>query len=499
MPATLPQRRQGQSRPICPKLRTSKQPQTLRPIGPASTRVFFISLLLCLPTLAYAVPSPHLPPQSTSGLSRLSAHGQQAVRLTAARKRAFKRAQIRVLRDGSTIYRGTRHDATSLALQYVGKSPQHRPPRKALHHDHLQALTWNCGGLHAQRYAEFMQWINSELSQSVHLVFLQECHWPQSTEYCSDRWIHIYSGTNSSQGGVMIMINKSIATAEQIRYVELVAGRVLHVRIGTEPPVDALCVYQHAWSTQHRPGPDSLLSAPNPKEELLARRHQIWTTVRTWANSVPQRNSMLIAGDFNAGLHPHLPNIGLGVKGHKAQGHPDQKEFQNLVQSAGLIALNTWGRGGQRAATFLMPKGHSVQIDFLLTRLPCSNVSRQATAWHDAPVVHPTGYRHVPIGCSLPFPCKPPNKTVPPLSAHKVKEALLRHPHLTDQYQQAASQSLQQRKDRTIDECLADAWRQCTKSLGRTCPPPPAQQELSLRAFWCAKRHLRYCQTLVSH
>ena len=488
-----------QSRPCSSKLRTLKQPQVRRPIGLAPSGLFFIGLLVCLPILACAAPDPHLLPHSTSGLPRLSAHGQQAIRLTAARKRAFKRAQIRVLRDGSTMYRGIRHDAASLALQYVGNSPPRKPPRSALQNDHLQAITWNCGGMHAQRYAEFMQWINSESFQSVHLVFLQECHWPQSTEYCSERWIHIYSGTNSSQGGVMIMINKSIATVEQIRYAELVAGRVLHVRIGSEPPVDALCVYQYAWSTQHRPGSGSLPSAPNPKDELLTKRHQIWTTVRAWANSVPQRNSMLIAGDFNAGLRPHLPNIGLGVQGHKAQGHPDQKEFQNLVQSAGLIALNTWGRGGQRAATFLMPKGHGVQIDFLLTRLPCSNVSRKATAWHNAPVVHPTGFRHVPIGCSLPFPCKPQSKPVPPLSAHKVKEALLQHPHLTAHYQQAAAQSLQQRKGRTIDACLADAWRQCTKCLGRTRPLPPAQQELSLRAFWSAKRHLRYCQTLVKH
>ena len=99
------------------------------------------------------------------------------------------------------MYRGRRHDANSLALQYVGTSSPTKPPR-----------TWNCGGLHAQRYAEFMQWINSDHLKPVHLVFLQECHWPQSAEYCSERWIHIYSGMGSRHGGVMIMINKSIAT-----------------------------------------------------------------------------------------------------------------------------------------------------------------------------------------------------------------------------------------------------------------------------------------------
>ena len=154
---------------------------------------------MTLPLAACA--APHLNPHNSPGLSRLSAHGQQAVRLTAARKRASKRAQIRVLRDGSAMYRGRRHDANSLALQYVGTSSPTKPPR-----------TWNCGGLHAQRYAEFMQWINSDHLKPVHLAFLQECHWPQSAEYCSERWIHIYSGMGSRHGGVMIMINKSIAT-----------------------------------------------------------------------------------------------------------------------------------------------------------------------------------------------------------------------------------------------------------------------------------------------
>ncbi|CAE7260287.1 unnamed protein product [Symbiodinium necroappetens] len=92
-----------------------------------------------------------------------------------------------------------------------------------------------------------------------------------------------------------------------------------------------------------------------------------------------------------------------------------------------------------------------------------------------------------------------PRSVIGRKALNTVKEALQQHPHLTAQYQQAAAQSLQQRQGRTIDACLAEAWRQCTKCLGRGRPLPPAQQELSLRAFWSAKRHLRYCQTLVRH
>ena len=457
---------------------TSKTPSHLSLPG----SIIVYGMVLCnLPLVTRSAPTqgppvPELPP----GRAPVYAHGQQAIRLTTARKRAFRRAQLRVLRDGSTVYRGRQHDATSLALQYVGRYTPHRAPKPALQAEHLQTLTWNCGGMHAQRYEEFMQWINSDERRSIHLVFIQECHWPESTEYSNDRWTHIYSGSGSRQGGVMIMINRSIAEPSQIRFAELVAGRVLHVRVGTDPPVDALCVYQHAWSQAPPACTKPGTNGDTHKAALLARRGQVWSSIRTWANAVPQRNSMLIAGDFNASLHHNPPHVGSGVQGHRAGGHPDQRDFQNLVISSGLIALNTWGRGGPRAATYLMPQGQGVQIDYMLTRLPCAGVSRRAASLHDAQIIHPTGCRHVPVACSIPPPCKPKARPVPTLTARKVQEVISQHPHVVSEFSRAAAISLQRRCQRSIDACLAEAWHQCVQPVRQGTKPVAEKTGISL-------------------
>ena len=220
----------------------------------------------------------------------------------------------------------------------------------------------------------------------------------------------------------------------------------------------------------------------------------MWAAVRAWANAVPQRNSLLVAGDFNASLRSSPPHVGPGVQSHSTQGHPDQREFQNLVASTGLIAVNTWGRSGPKAATFLMPNGNGVQIDYMLTRLPCSSMSRKAASMHDAQIIHPTGFRHVPVACSIVPPSKPKTRTASTLTAHKVKEVLSQHPEVALEFNSAAAHSLQQRHDRPIDACLADAWGRCVQKLRSAPPSVPSRPEISLKAFWCAKRKLRNCQ-----
>ena len=152
----------------------------------------------------------------------LAAHGQLAVRLSAARKRSFKRAQHRVLRDGATMYRGRRHDANSLSLAYIRPSGHRRQPSAPVTPttSALRIITWNCGGLNATRYAETMSWLESQTADPVHVLILQECHWPTSTEYHSKHWIHVYTGTGSSVGGVMIILSRQLADPSQIRFVE---------------------------------------------------------------------------------------------------------------------------------------------------------------------------------------------------------------------------------------------------------------------------------------
>ena len=223
-------------------------------------------------------------------------------------------------------YRSAISDNDPLLL---GNPLHHQPPPNS-----LRVITWNCGGLHSSRYAELMAWLNSSQADPVHVVMLQECHWPQSTEFHSDNWVHIYSGSGTSQAGVMIIVNRSLAQPHQIRFAELQPGRVLHTRIALDPPLDVLCVYQHAWSTPTGSA-RSTSARDTARTELLNRRSHIWRLVDNWVRAVPARNALLIGGDMNASLSTAMPNVGHGTQPHKFP-HSDQFEFQQLVVSNGL-------------------------------------------------------------------------------------------------------------------------------------------------------------------
>ena len=110
--------------------------------------------------------APHLPT-----FSEVTAHGHRISQLTPARKRAFRRAQIRAVQHGSTRYRGQQHDLHSLsALKFrrprqVPTRPQLAQPNPANTPVHMSFVSWNCGGLHAARFTELLAWLHDAPNQ----------------------------------------------------------------------------------------------------------------------------------------------------------------------------------------------------------------------------------------------------------------------------------------------------------------------------------------------
>ena len=469
---------------------------------PAVIRILWVCSVCSCVTKAHSFPhgqevsSP--PNNPTSPMpSSLRAYGHLAVRLSAARKRAFKRAQMRTLRDGGTIYRGQRHDATSLSLRYIGQCcPRVKNPSPISSTPNLvKVVTWNCGGLHAGRYAELMAWMNSAQADPIHILMLQECHWPQSTEFHSDKWIHVYSGLGASQAGVMIVVNRQLAQPHQIRFAELEQGRILHVRLELDPPLDALCVYQHAWSTESgRNQPAQLRSTA--RAELLRKRGSVWQIVDNWVRSIPARNTLVLGGDMNASLQTAQPHVGLGVHPH-TYPHGDQQVFQQMVAANGLIAMNTWRKAGKQSGTYLHMQ-HSVQIDYLLTRLPCSQASRKARAMHQEPIIHPTGMRHVPVMGYVPKPTKPRTPHTSHIKQHDVHCALKQQPELQQAFVNEVGSVLDSHPDKDLDECLQTAWRACANQRRPLSQKRTEPGAVSLQSFWTAKRRVRQLQQAMS-
>ena len=207
---------------------------------------------------------------------------------------------------------------------------------------------------------------------------------------------------------------------------------------------------------------------------------------------------------MNACLQPQHPHVGTGIQSHRSTVHPDQPELQQVVASAGLIALNTWGRRGPPVGTFLQHDGHSVQIDFLFARLPSTRLSMRARALPNCELVHPTGMRRIPVTCALPWPQRPsaPSDTTDRalFRQARIREALDKQPDLAERFQQQVQHHLSADPTLSIDQCLKDSWRAAVHTGHR--PPsvsgPNTSQDICLKSFWAPKRELRQSATQAS-
>ena len=201
-------------------------------------------------------------------------------------KRSLQRARRRALLGGTTMYRGRLYTSAELGLPGTPYLPSQLTvgSRRALQArdkgrlDHILAawppecgplteeqarplragqlgvLSVNLGGFSKEGYDEFQQWAHSpNVVEHVHIIFLQET-WRPSSEFSSDSWHWIQSGTKKAQHqGVAILLSKKLAAARCVRFAEVVKGRILKVHLPAEPgnhlrrrPITLICVYQRA-------------------------------------------------------------------------------------------------------------------------------------------------------------------------------------------------------------------------------------------------------------
>ena len=313
------------------------------------------------------------------------------------RKIAFLRARSLAQSQARVPYRGRLHEAPALGTTFAMRPtsaprPKCRPCKPP---SGIRIITWNSGGLRTARWAELLQWLQDEAMQQkpVHVCFIQETHWPATSEFNDPNWICVDSGTGAREGGVLTMVSRANFKDCTVKFAEPIAGRMQHVRVETVPPIDLLNVYQYAWNTAKKELQNHLAS---PEQILLQQRQDVWNGLRSWIASIPKRNSLVIAGDMNASLIPAHPNVGPGtgsIHWHKKDNHT----LQAILQTSGLNATNTWRKAGKQSATFLTHKGEGSQIDYIILRNPCNLSRLQAHTLPLAPIVHPTGFRHIPV------------------------------------------------------------------------------------------------------
>ena len=225
-----------------------------------------------------------------------------------------------------------------------------RDPRKRLH-----VLAWNSTGLASWKLDELHGWLHG---QPFQLVVVSETRWQYDREWTEDGWFHVAcSGSPFRSCGLLEMVRTSFCTSTQISWQSLIPGRLLHLRIHLDRPLDVIGCYQHTFVHQ----------APCKQN----RNHWV-RSLDTLLHDIPKRNNLVVLGDWNCSLpltHPHI-GVGdfVGSQGRlTGPTHPDWKLHLDLIQTHDLCGLNTWRTdSGPSCCT---AKGDLSRIDYVFTRM----------------------------------------------------------------------------------------------------------------------------------
>ena len=151
--------------------------------------------------------------------------------------------------------------------------------------------------------------------------------------------------------GVMLLLSPAI-DKKTIRWKEHLKGRLIQASFSWHGArVHVLIAYPHVWSSQK--------SVHQNKED----RAKLLGSLASALRAIPARDTLLLAGDFNAQLHASQNLVGRSSTPKASTGVRDES-FQRFVESHRLVALNTWSSG--RGHTYVRGESRT-QIDYIFT------------------------------------------------------------------------------------------------------------------------------------
>ena len=322
-------------------------------------------------------------------------------------KRSLKRAQRRAQTNGMTWYRGkcyTSEDFLQMGLPPIEPSQnstqadlvrchQHHAPRRR-----MTCMTWNGGGLSSHRLDEIKQWLTI---QRIQIAVITETRWSFQSTWTDQAWHHVHSADPSHRGtGVVILIAKTVCPAPSIRWMEIIPGRLLHVRLLLSPRnLDILGCYQHVY---------------NRSSQCLPDRARFWQALdQQQLVHLPKRNTLILLGDMNCSL-PSAPGIcGTSTfwwKGTLRSGlqHPDNKHFLAVLNRHGVVVLNSWTC---KAGPTYVHGEYANRIDYICTRRQLADGrARDVQYVWQAPFLPIQPFGHAPLMCHLALYWIPPEK-----------------------------------------------------------------------------------------
>ena len=169
-------------------------------------------------------------------------------------------------------------------------------------------------------------------SSTIDVAVIQESKWAECMEYTTGQWTCVHSGCRAhKQGGLLVLVHSRIAMPCQLRFEHLLQGRLLHVRIplkGTDSRhLHVFAVYQKTHDVSNKQAPQ--------------QRQQVWQALHKSLGRLPARDQAAILGDFNATLRPLTPHVGRFVGDQLAHPPEDTSDFEAVLTTHSLVALNT--------------------------------------------------------------------------------------------------------------------------------------------------------------
>ncbi|CAE7563351.1 unnamed protein product [Symbiodinium natans] len=388
-------------------------------------------------------------------------------------KRSYQRACKVALAKGAALYKGRLLTAQALGAhegQFASPAKAERrsfQPNRQIHHKFdMEVLTWNAGSITSRVWNEILALLATTEYKNIKIVFLQESHWQQDQVYSSGPWSVLTCGSTSRhKAGLVVLVHSSLAPLSEIRSTSIVPGHLQHVMIPWQRSrIHLLNLYQHVW--------DSKLS----KTENRGRRKDVMTQLENRIQRVPQRDFLIVAGDFNAHAVTERPHIGPSVPHRVRFANADVKTLPSLCKSCGLTALNTWASGHR--STYANSDGtYSSQIDFLLVRLhDARRRSKEAYSDKNFPVAaYRDGSKHFPVRATLFIPPYSPTPSKPrPFDATALDASFRRK----DANWQAYSHRLTEAVVRTMQ--VRPSWQELDEvmvSVSAEHYPPPRKSQ----------------------
>ena len=312
--------------------------------------------------------------------------------------RAYKRAQ----QVGYAWYRGKL--CSALDFERMGCSGHHSPPsqppsdalywewqqcnRKHVNKSRLNIWQWNSGSLASNTLDEAKAWLSMHC---VDIGIIVETRLTFDSQWSDADWSIVHSGVGTNKGkGIMILISKRLGTLTNMRWQFHDSGRLVHARLQMSPrPLDIVACYQHTFQAT---------------KVCLQARDKWWTKLDQVLGSIPNRNCLILVGDFNSSL-PFSPGItgssSFTWNGQACVGttHPDHAKFLNILRGHALVTLNTWTPS---LGPTYVHHDQASRIDYICVRQMFADHAAKDVRylWH-SPFINQTQVGHVPILSSI--------------------------------------------------------------------------------------------------